>query len=146
MSLLKLRKVVDTKKVTLATSKLEFQGALDAYIKEPTIEAYKALVNIYSNYSYVYLLKISKTLLPIKDAKDEMIFMNSILVEVGNELGLNYFHPEHSYSVIDKTVAYVIANGTQDTTDYIQIVLDGIKEAVDAMNEDTIDVDIVEKA
>jgi len=126
MSLLKLRRTEELGKLpTEDELEKRFAAELDNYIVEPSVEALAEVITTYSNYSYIYLLNMSETLEPNDYGKSKMIIFNSIIAELCNDVGVLYFDREHGYSIIDKSVAYVVDNGVQDDT---QFVLDVIEE------------------
>ena len=134
MSLLTLRRTKELQKLPkLINLGTRFREDLDAYINNSSISTLAKVVDTYSNYSYVYLIEMSETLEANDKAKGRMVIMNSLIVEACKELDILYFDREQGYSIIDKSVAYVVREGIQFNCDYI---LDIITEMNKEEDED----------
>ena len=141
MSLLRMRRTTDKELRTLDEVLLEFQTDLDNYVDANTDYNFKSLINSYCVYSYIYLYNTSRTLMPDKNAKDHMTYMNSIIAEACREMNTPYFHPTGMYSIIDKGVAYLVENGLQDSLGYVTAIIDDVAIAT----KEVADNDVVEK-
>ena len=116
----------------------DFQGDVDAYINNPSEFNMFDLLHRYCQYSYRYLINTSKCLAPNKEAKDHMIYMNSLIAEACNETDVPYFHPSGGYSVIDKGVKYVLDNGIQLSHKYISDIVTEFRDEKAKLEEDDI--------
>lgn len=141
MSLLRMRRTTDKELRTLDEVLLEFQTDLDNYVDANTEYNFKSLINSYCVYSYIYLYNTSRTLMPDKNAKDHMTYMNSIIAEACREMNTPYFHPTGMYSIIDKGVAYLVDNGLQDSLGYVTAIIEDVAIAT----KEVADNDVVEK-
>lgn len=131
MSLLKLRRIVDKNTRNMSDVLLDFQMALDIYVDNTNEENLAKVIDAYSEYGYLYLYKASRTLKPDKDAKDHMTYMNSIIAEACREVGVPYFSSNGGYSIIDKSVAYLVDNGIQQDIKYVVTLIEEIKKSKD---------------
>lgn len=109
-----------------------FKKYVDSYILAPTIEDFKGMIHSYGAFGVVYITEVAKSFEPIEGAKDKMVFMNSMIAEVANELSLAYFHKEEGYSIVDKVISYILDNGVPNDFNYIE-------DIIKAMNNEVID-------
>lgn len=135
MSLLRMRRTTDKELRTLDEVLLDFQTDLDNYIDASTEYNFKSLINSYCVYSYIYLYNTSRTLMPDKNAKDHMTYMNSIIAEACREMNIPYFHPTGMYSIIDKGVSYLVENGLRDSLTYISDIIEDVQQATKEVSE-----------
>lgn len=104
----------------------DFKVYANSYIVAPTIEDFKGMLHTYGLFSIKYLADISETFTLNQEDKDKMVFMNSLIAEVANELQIKYFHREKGYSIVDKVLAYIIDNGVPKDFTYIDDIITDI--------------------
>ena len=131
MSLIRVRRIEDTVELPNINEVInEFKCTVEEYIKDTNKNNLAELVKDYSNISYLYLKEISRTLYPNDRVKDTMVFMNSVIAEACHEVGISYFHKTQGYSLIDKSVAYVIDNGFQYDAVYVFDIIEEMERVI----------------
>ena len=129
MSLLKLRRTVDKNTRPMDDVFIDFTLAVDNYIENSNDKTLADMVKNYSEYGYLYLYNTSRTLKSDNDAKDRMTYMNSIIAEACREQEIPYFSSTGGYSVIDKSVSYVVDNGIQNDTSYVLDIFEDLQKS-----------------
>lgn len=128
MSLLKTkRNKYTTKAITSYLN--DFKKYYNSYVLAPTQEDFKGMVHSYTAFSLCYLVAIGDKLLPLETEKQQMTFMNSIIAEVAYELGIPYFNRDKGFSIIDKSLAYVMDNGIPRNFQYLDYIIVELSEA-----------------
>lgn len=128
MSILTIRSTEAHTTNTAETVLADFNEELDAFVMatDPSDKANLCieLVALYAEYSYLYLQSISWSLQADNAKKDTLTFMNSVIAEVCHNAHIAYFHRELGYSIVDKAVAYFLANGRGEIADHIADVVE----------------------
>ena len=134
MSLLTARRIMDNNTRGMEEVLENFQLAVDEYVADSNKDKLYVLINLYSEMSYGYLLLTAIILQP-SSYKDNLTYMNSLIVEACHEQGVKYFDREQGYSIIDKTVRYTLDNGVQVDTSYIVKIVEEMEAVYKALED-----------
>lgn len=127
MSLLKTKRNKYTTKASI-TYFNDFKKYYKSYVLAPTKEDFKGMLHSYTAFSLCYLIAVADTLQPFDSNKQQMTIMNSILVEVAHELEIPYFNREKGFSIIDKSISYVLDNGIPKTFQYLDFIIEEMSQ------------------
>ena len=136
MSLLKAARL--NKRINFEGVKDEFKTIFEDVCDleyHTTIDDLADLVEIYAQYSVMYLTYVATTLEEPKEAQTTMKFMNSIIAEVTRMVGVHYYHAD-GHSIVDKPI--------QDLLDDKLTIL-SIKEDIAAIEASYLEQEEVEE-
>ena len=130
MSLFKARKLTSKEfKFKANETKEEFNKEIDDFVDVPCDGGLRMMLFFYSIYSVIYLKEVSQSLKPNAKMRDELSLMNSFIVEACTTLGQKYIHREHGYTLVDKTVNYLLDNSIDNFANFIQETMEDINNS-----------------